>query len=151
MVPTGLLLTVRTTFYHYIVRRDHISEIRMITSLADVAHCDERGKPVVRCELGHLLDPTDLLISTRKQALIVPTRRRSVALLVDRVEDFSDASLEVIQPLSSILAPRLARSWFIGTLIRNDTPFLILDVRQIAQDVLFGQHNTATTNFCQGA
>lgn len=141
MRMSGVLLTVRTSMHRYIVRRDHIAEIRMIAGNGDLELRDKRGKPIMRHELGHLLDSENTPIRTRWHALIVSTHHRDVALLVDRVEDIAHTSSEVIQPLAPLLARRLTRPWVLGTLVRDDEPLLVLNLRQIAQAVLSGQHN----------
>jgi chemotaxis signal transduction protein len=149
MSSTGLLLTICTTRHRYIVCRDQILEIRLITRSADLERPDERGHPLVSAELGKLLDPQDLRSNARRHALIIPTRRRGVALLVERVEDFSQQTAGEVQPLAPLLRQRLARPWFMGTVVCDDTPVLVLDLRQIAQDVLFGQRNNADTASCR--
>ncbi len=136
MASVDLLLTVRTARHCYIVRRDQIIEIRMVSSADDLELPDPRGRSLVSYELGGLLDPRDLRSSHRRHALIVPTRRRGVALLVDRIEDVADMLSETIQPLASLLERRLARSWFLGAVVSDDTPVLVLDLRSIAQDVV---------------
>lgn len=141
MSSTSLLLTIRTTLHHYLVRRDQMLEIRLITSVADLERPDERGRPLISAELGKLLDPADLRSQARRHALIVPTRRRGVALLVERVEDFSHQNAAAMQPLAPLLRQRLTRPWFLGSVVGDDdTPVLVLDLRQIAQDVLLGTH-----------
>lgn len=140
----GLLITVDTQLNRYIVRRDQILELRMIISNADLERPDERGKALVAHELGALLDAEDRHGNARRHALVVPTRRRSVALLVDRVEDFRYAAPGIVQPLVPLLRKRLARPWFLGVVVQDDTPFLVLDLRQIAQDVLLMQVDPAT-------
>lgn len=136
MTGATLLLTVQTTLHCYVVRRDQVHELRLIGSSADLERADERGRPLFSRELGPLLDPGDLRSNARRHALIVPTRRRSVALLVERVEQLEAASLDIVQPLAPLLARRLARPWFLGAVLRDDVPTLVLDLRQIAQDVL---------------
>jgi hypothetical protein len=140
MAFDGLLLMVRTPGHTYIVRREQILELRLVTSVADVEREDERGKPVIGSDLGLLLNPQDESSATRRHALIVPTRRRSVGLLVDRIDDVytngSASQHHQVQKLPALLARQLARPWFMGVLIYEDAPVLVLDLRQIAQDAL---------------
>lgn len=136
MPSADLLLTVRTARHRYIVRRDQIVEIRMVSTAADLDQPDPRGRALVGHELGILLDPSDLQSSHRRHALIVPTRRRGVALLVDRIEDVSAGLSETIQRLSPLLESRLARSWFLGAVVYEEIPILVLDLRSIAQEVV---------------
>jgi chemotaxis signal transduction protein len=140
MSENGLLLTVHTPLHRYIVRRDQLRELRVIASPADIEQPDDRGKPMLCCELGALLDPRDQHQNARRHALIVPARRRSVALLVDRIADLRQETPGMVQPLGPLLAPRLARPWFLGAVLHDDQPVLVLDLRQIVQDVLLGQH-----------
>jgi hypothetical protein len=136
----GLLLTVITEKHRYIVRRDQMIELRLITTAADLHRPDERGKPIISGELSLLLDPDDPPTLNRRHAIIVPTRRRSIALLVDRVEDVHEATERGIQKLPEVFKRRLHRPWFLGVMMQDDTtPLLVLDLRQLAQDMLFQQ------------
>lgn len=134
-----LLLTIRTSQHSYIVRRDQIGELRLIVRDEDLQRSDERGRKVVSGELESFLNAQDIRSLGCRHALIVYMRRRSVALLVERIEDVVvDRSIaEVIHPLPPLLRQHLARPWFLGVLIREETPLLVLDLRQIAQDLLF--------------
>jgi hypothetical protein len=138
---TNLLLTVRTTLHTYVVQRDHVHDLRLISEQHELAATDERGKPLVGVELGKFLDPEDLPSNTRRHALVVPLRRRSVALLVERVEDAYTtlATTDVILPLPILVKRALARSWYQGVVIRNELPLLVLDVRAIARDSMIAQ------------
>jgi hypothetical protein len=135
----GLLLTVITKNHRYIVRRDQMIELRLVTTEADLKRPDERGKPIISGELSLLLDPDDPPTHSRRHAIIVPTRRRSVALLVDRVEDVQATTEGMIQKLPEVFKRRLERPWFLGVMVQEDTPILVLDLRQVAQDMLFTQ------------
>lgn len=88
-------------------------------------------------DLSRLLDQEYLMDSRRCHALIVPTRRRSIALLVDRVEDAYHVAESTIQPMPKLLNRQLLRPWFSGVYVRDDDQhvLLVLDLRQIAQDV----------------
>jgi chemotaxis signal transduction protein len=142
MREADMFLTIRSNAQRYIVRRDHVRELRLILSEADLEQPDERGKALIYCELDHLLSGHESYNISRRHALIVHLRRRSVALLIDRIEDARPtADLEDhVRPLPTLLARRLARPWFLGVLMRNEIPLLVLDLRQIAQDVLLEQH-----------
>ncbi len=144
MATTNVLLFVSTTRHRYVVRRDQIAEIRLISSNADLELPDTRGRTLVCQELGSLLDPLDIRSNARRHALIVATRRRSVALLVERLEDFVGMDLDTVQRLSPLLARRMVRPWVLGALVCDDIPLLVLDLRQIAQDVLLGMHTMLT-------
>lgn len=132
----GLLLNVVTSRHKYIVRRDQIFELWLIASENDLTRTDERGKPVSSCELAPLLDPDDMPTRKRRHALVVPTRRRSIALLVDEVTDAYTVDEDYILPMPDLFKKRLKRPWCIGVVIQDDIPYLVLDLRMIAQDVL---------------
>jgi chemotaxis signal transduction protein len=144
MTDIDLFLTVQTALHRYIVRRDQVHHLQLVSSDDDLEQTDERGKPIINCELAPLLDARDRYNMLRYHALIVRLRRRSVALLVDRIEDarvYTEAS-ERFHPLPPLLSRQLHRPWFLGVLIRDEVPLLVLDLRQIAQDVLMNQHQT---------
>lgn len=140
-MDTDLLLRVHTTLHSYIVRRDHVHELRLVFNQADLEHQDERGRSLLSCELGRLLDPDDLRSNVRRHALVVHLRRRRVALLAERVDAIriGGGAEDSVQPLPPLLAQRLARPWFLGVFLDDELPLLVLDVRQIAQDVALSQ------------
>lgn len=139
MPSTRLLLTIRATPDRYIVWRDHVLEMRQITSSEDLARPDERGRSLLTSNLGRLLNPGYAPGHPHRHALIVSMRRRSVAFLVERVEDFLVETVAMVQPLPPLLARRLARPWFLGVMVYEDTPLLVLDLRHIAHDLLIGK------------
>jgi hypothetical protein len=138
MREADMFLTICSHAQRFIVRRDHVRELRLISDEADLERPDERGKTPISCELNALLAGHTHHSIARRHALIVQLRRRSVALLIDRIEDARPtAEWEAyLHPLPSLLARRLARPWFLGVLMRDEIPLLVLDLRQIAQDVL---------------
>jgi chemotaxis signal transduction protein len=140
MMNIDLLLNVRTALHRYIVRRGQFDELRLITNEADLEKPDERGRSIVSYNLGGLLDPQDIISPKRCHALIVHMRRRSVALLVERVEDAYSlvgmAEHETIQPLPPLLAQGIENTWLVGVVVRDDIPLLVLDLRQVARDML---------------
>jgi chemotaxis signal transduction protein len=140
------LLTIRTTLHRYIICRSQIAAMRSLSSDAAINEQDERGRPIISSELGTLLDQEDLRGHDRCHALVVGLRRRTVALLVHRIEDahIGNTTIDMIQPLPPLLARSLERPWFMGVLLRDDEPILVLDIRRIAQDVVLAhkQQNT---------
>ncbi|NJL33197.1 MAG: hypothetical protein HC893_04255, partial [Chloroflexaceae bacterium] len=116
-----MLLSVEVAGAMYVVQREHIGAMRGIFRPADLEYPDEHGRPMLTRRLADLFALTDSAAPppTRQHALIVPTRRRSVALLVDRVDelDLSGALINNIQPLPDVLARRLGRPWFSGVLV----------------------------------
>ncbi len=136
MMTADLFITINTTRAQYVLRRDQISELRRITSSADLDRPDLRGKPIQSEELGPLLDPTDVASQPCQHAVIVPTRRRGLALLVERIDSLHHDVDSAVYPLPALLARHLLRPWYLGVMLRDATPLLLLDLRQIAQYVL---------------
>lgn len=136
MMKADLLITINTTHAQYVLRRDQISELRRVTSPADLERPDLRGKPIRCQELGPLLDPTDVVSQSCQHAVIIPTRRIGLALLVERVDSLHQDDGSQIYPLPALLARHLSHPWYLGVVLRDATPLLLLDLRQIAQYVL---------------
>jgi chemotaxis signal transduction protein len=132
----GLLLFVSTATHRYVVTRSQILEMRIITRQADIERPDERGKPITAHSLGPLLDPADKDVPRRHHALIIPTRRRGIALLVDRVQDVYQTTEDDVQKLPPLFLRNIERPWFLGIFLYEEEPFLVLDLRQIAQNIL---------------
>src|SRR5437660_10204929 len=105
-MPNDLILIVCTARHRYAVRRADLSEIKLVANASDMPN-DERGRPWVAVELGALLDPDDHSPLTRRRALLVPLRRRRVALLADRIESFQEQSQIVALP--TLLGARLSQ------------------------------------------
>jgi chemotaxis signal transduction protein len=133
-----LLLTIRTALHRYIVRREQVGEMRMVTGNDDLTVPDERGRPIINVDLGQILDPQDATRYARCHSLIIPMRRRSVGLLIERIEDASTdrETPDTVQALPPLLAGGLQYPWFSGVVVRDEIPLLVLDVRQIARDIL---------------
>lgn len=66
--------------------------------------------------------------------LIVPLRRRTIALLVDAVDNLVDHA--IVQPLPPLLRDRLREPWATGVLLIDEQPVVQLDVRAIARSIL---------------
>lgn len=131
-----LLLIVKTALHRYAVRRADLLDVRMIADPAMI----ERGmfdRPCLGVELGTLLDPADQPSLARRHALIVPLRRKYIALLVDYVDTF----LERIQcaPLPALLQQRLRQPWAIGALALGDDVIVELDLRAVARSALLSR------------
>jgi chemotaxis signal transduction protein len=132
---TQLLLEVRAADARYFVPRSHVDRLEIL--LPDAAPAaDERGRPVVVRELAPLLGLQAPPRLVRRQALRVVLRRRTVMLLVDRIEDLEAHSS--VQPLAPLLRRRLVAPWVIGAVAEGDTAVLVLDLRRIAADVALG-------------
>jgi len=130
-----LLLALRAGGRAYLARRDHVDAMGLLDPLVPPA-ADERGRPLTVRPLAELLGGDDPPAAGRRHALSVALRRRSVSLLVERVDDL--AALADVQPLSPLLARRLPNPWFLGAAAIGDTPVLLLDLRRIAADVALG-------------
>lgn len=136
MTQPDLLVMIQTAGQRYLVRRDQFIELRLISWAGDLERPDPRGKALLACDLANLFNLAETNEYARRHALIVPTRRRGLALLVDRADDLTDSRIMTILPLPKLLARRLARPWFLGVALEGETPLLLLDLRQIAQDAM---------------
>ena len=128
-----LLLIVRTARRRYAVRRTDVAEIRLVADTSTMPR-DERGQPYIGVELGPLLDPDDRSDLARRRALVVPLRRRKVALLADLVESFHEHAQVVALP--ELFSARLSQPWAIGVLLLGDEVIVQLDVRAVARSAL---------------
>jgi hypothetical protein len=131
------LILVRTATRRYAVRRDDVMDIRL--AVAGEGH--QAGRPPVEAELGPLLDPCDQGALRRPQALIVPLRRREIALLVARVEEFLERP--AAQPFPPFVRERLRQPWATGALLVDDEVVVQLDLRAVARSVLLLQQSGA--------
>jgi hypothetical protein len=66
--------------------------------------------------------------------LIVPLRRRYVALLVDYVDTFLERAASV--PLPTLLRERLQQPWAVGALVLDDDLIVKLDLRAVARSAM---------------
>lgn len=128
-----MVLIVRTAQRRYIVRREDVATIRAMT-YSDEGGWNDAEPSLIAVDLGSLIDPTDVSTLQRRHALIIPLRRRNVALLVDAV----DAIVEHadVQPLPQLLRERLREPWTTGVLLIDDQPVVQIDVRAIARSIL---------------
>lgn len=129
-----MLLIVRTTRHRYIVRREDVATLRAFNRRAGNDQEEDADLSSIAVELGALLDPEDVSEMQRRHALIVPLRRRTIALLVDAVDNLVDHA--VVQPLPPLLRERLREPWATGVLMLDEHPVVQLDVRAIARSVL---------------
>jgi hypothetical protein len=132
-MPSNLILIVRTARRRYAVKRDDIAEIQLVPD-ASAMPCDERGRQYIGAELGPLIDPEDRSDKTRRRALVVPLRRRKVALLADLVESFHEHARTLALP--ELLGARLSLPWAIGVLLLDGEAIVQLDLRAVARSVL---------------
>jgi hypothetical protein len=124
---------VRTALRRYAIQRDDVTEIRLIAGPVDL-EAGYLGRPCQGVELGPLLDPADHSALRRRRALLVPMRRRYIALLVDYIDTFLDRT--VCAPLPALLRERLREPWAVGALIIEDDVVVQLDLRAVARSVL---------------
>ena len=132
-MPTDLMLIVRTAQRRYAVRRDDVIEIKLVADVAAMPR-DDRGQPYIGFELGPLLDPADHSQLARRRALVVPLRRRKVALLADRIESFQERALVVALP--ELLGARLSQPWAVGALLLDDEVIVQIDLWAVARSAL---------------
>ena len=136
-----MLIVVRTARHRYAVRRGDVFDIKLVPSTAALEAGALFDRPALGVELGPLLDPADQSIQSRRQALVVPLRRRYVALLVDYVEDLLEQFC--CAPLPPLLAARLSQPWAIGALALENDLIVQLDLREIARAALLSQSRVA--------
>lgn len=129
-----MLLIVRTTRHRYIVPREDVATLRAFNRRAGHDQAEDGDRTSLMVELGPLLDPDDVSEMQRRHALIVPLRRRTIALLVDAVDNLVDHA--VVQPLPPVLRDRLREPWATGVLMIDEHPIVQLDVRAIARSIL---------------
>ena len=129
-----MLLIVRTAQHRYIVRREDVATLRAMTRSGSGDGREDADPSVIAVELGPLIDSSDVSTAQRRHALIIPLRRRNIALLVDAVDTIVDHV--DVQPLPQLLRERLHEPWATGVLLINDQPVVQLDVRAIARSIL---------------
>src|SRR5512145_3118437 len=129
-----MLLIVHTALHRYAVARNDLLAIKLVARPSDLEGTDEYGHPYVGVELGSLLDPLDQSFLMRRHALLVPIRRKCVALLVDLVETFLDQVSYT--PLPPLLRERLAHPWAIGALVLDTEIIVEIDIRAVARSAL---------------
>ena len=133
-MASDLTVIVQTALRRYAVRRDDILEIKLVANPAGLPIADEHGRTCIAVELGPLLDPADQSTHTRRHALIVPLRRRLVALLTDRVESLQEHA--GIEALPALLRAQLREPWAIGALLLGSDLIVQLDLRAVARTAL---------------
>ncbi|GIW03130.1 chemotaxis protein CheW [Roseiflexus sp.] len=136
-----MLLIVRTTRHRYIVPREDVATLRAVNRRPGNDHETYENQSSITVELGALLDPEDVSTMQRRHALIIPLRRRTIALLVDAVDNLVDHA--AVQPLPPLLRERLREPWATGALIVDEHPIVQLDVRAIARSVLLRRTHDA--------
>lgn len=142
MIAADLLMVVRAGQRRYLVLRDHVDQIQLIDHTGLPAQ-DARGRPIIGCALSDLLGLGQAPIARRQHALLVAQRRRSVAIIVERIETLEAAGRLDQQPLAPFLSQSLARPWFLSAAIYEGEPVLLLDLRRIAMDVAIAEKGAA--------
>jgi hypothetical protein len=66
--------------------------------------------------------------------LVVPLRRRKVALLADRIDSFQERAQVLALP--KLLGARLSQPWAVGALILDDEVIVQIDVWAVARSAL---------------
>jgi hypothetical protein len=132
-MPNTTTVIVRTALRRYAIQRDDVTEIVLVTNPVEM-QSSYLGRPCVGVELGSLLDPADRSTIRRQRALLVPMRRRYVALLVDYIDTFLERAICV--PLPPLLRERLREPWAIGALELENDVIVQLDLRAVARSIL---------------
>lgn len=134
MPESSAILIASTARRRYAFARGDVMSIRLANSADGLNGLDERGQPFISVELGPLLAPEDRSSLPRQRALVVPMRRRSIALLVDQVDQAPDDAR--VLPLPDLLRTRLSQPWATGVVLSQDVLMVQLDLRAIVRSVL---------------
>ncbi|WP_322510767.1 hypothetical protein [Chloroflexus sp.] len=127
-----MILLIETVARRYVCRQNDVDTI----GLPVATERDARGRAIVRCQLGPLLDPADPPAAGRLHALTIMLRRRVVELGVPRVDLLTDPP--PIVPLAPFFLARLQLPWVNGVALLDDQPVIALDLRRLAADVALG-------------
>ena len=127
-----MILLIETVTRRYLGRQSDVDTIGWPSTVDR----DERGRAILRYQLGPLLDPTDPPASGRLHALTIGLRRRVVELLAVRIDLLADSP--VIAPLAPFLAARLQLPWVNGVALLDEQPVIVLDLRRLAADLALG-------------
>jgi hypothetical protein len=133
---------VNTAAHRYAVRRDDMIDLRLAHTSGELRIEGQADRQYIGVELGPLLDPADQSTLTRHRALIVPLRRRYIALLVDHIETFLEHA--DTRPLPPLVSERLGQPWAIGALIYQDELVVQLDLRAVARSALLAHSGRST-------
>ncbi len=134
MPEASAILIASTAQHRYAFSRGDVMSIRLSGAGGGLAGLDERGQPFISVELGPLLAADDRSTLPRQRALVVAMRRRSIALLVDQI-DQAPADARVL-PLPDLLRARLTQPWATGVVVYEDTLVVQIDLRAIVRSVL---------------
>ncbi|WP_448337602.1 hypothetical protein [Chloroflexus aurantiacus] len=127
-----MILLIETISRRYLCRQNDVDAV----GSPSTADRDDRGRPIMRNQLGPLLDPSDPPASGRLHALTIHLRRRVVELLVVRVDLLTEPPSVV--PLAPFLTACLQLPWVTGAALLDEQPVLILDLRRLATDLALG-------------
>lgn len=137
-----LLLVVKTARHRYVVRRDELLDIKIVQVDRAPRPDSASASEYLGFELGPLLDPGDRSGAKRQRALIVPMRRRTIALFVDDIETFLEHTSCL--PLPGLLRERLQKPWVAGALTLGDDLVLQLDLRAVARSALLSDRESVS-------
>lgn len=137
---SALILTFQTCQQRYALRHHQEIELRYVSARDVLNDTDSRGRPLLSADLCTLLDPADREVWLRRCALVVPLRRRSVALRCNALNELNDVVETSFKPLPPLLVQRLPHTWFSGLYLQDAEPMLLLDLRQIAMHILRQSH-----------
>lgn len=141
-----MLLIARAAEHAYAIRRADLLEIRLVAS-GQSLNTDQHGRPCEQVELATLF-AYSATPARQRRALIVPLRRRLVALLVDEIEAVEVATSP--SPLPELLRTRLNPPWSVGALLLGDELIVQIDVRAIAMSYVANRASFATPSPATG-
>ncbi len=132
----NLVLTLHTARHTYAVIHRPEVQIRFIGGATALGTTDSRNRPLIKADLGTLLDYQDISDQGSRYAFVVPLRRRSVALLCDAVSEMHTVDEGELSPLPPLLYHRLPHRWVWGVYTPSETLILVLDLYEIALDLI---------------
>jgi chemotaxis signal transduction protein len=135
-MATSVLMIIKTALRRYAVRRDDLLDVKMAQAGDTFQVEGSAERPYIGFELGPLLDPADCSSLKRRRALIVPLRRRYIALMVDNIDTFLEQADTIALP--ALLRERLHEPWAVGALVLEDDLVVQLDLRAVARSALLG-------------
>ncbi len=128
------LLHVTTATAPYLVVARHVSRLLRATYATLPTH-DERGKLIIGYILDTALGEDATPAYAPHHALLLPLRRRSVALFVQTI-DSTPLTIADIQSVPPLVQSLVRHAHLRGVCSLDNAAVLVLDVRTIAHDIL---------------
>lgn len=127
-MPNDTLLLVHTPRQRFVVPKSDVYTIQSVIS------AEVQAPQTQQIALGTLFHPADVSTQKRQHAMIVPLRRREIALLVDRIDMLTTRPQHYDLP--ALLCSRLQQPWSVAAWEIENQLVIQLDVRAIARSIL---------------